>query len=89
MSPAKQLIAVLFLWALLGFGAAEGDNTICAHADVLPYGEASATKATSTDLLGGEVLDDNHTIRCSSNIYCFTLWATDANNKSRVSILKQ
>ncbi|XP_076437402.1 uncharacterized protein LOC143276663 [Babylonia areolata] len=40
--------------------------------------------------LGGEIQDDNLTIRCHSNIYCFTLWNSGVhNNKSTVSVLKQ
>lgn len=88
MNLAKQRVAVFLLWTLWGFGAAEGDNTVCAHGDDLPITDG-VTRSMSSELLGGEVMDDNRTIRCSSNIYCFTLWVSDARNRSRVSILKQ
>lgn len=70
--------------------AAEGDKTICAHRNVFPLADAGSSYSSEKPLLwGAEVLDDNLTIRCHSNSYCFTLWTSRADNRSQITVVKQ
>ncbi|ESP01630.1 hypothetical protein LOTGIDRAFT_172578, partial [Lottia gigantea] len=57
--------------------------------NAVKYSDGTGTIGDKS-LYGGEILPDNKTIRCvEEKTYCFTLWSTDANNKSQISVIKQ
>lgn len=84
----RHTLIFLFLLAVLKFGALEGDSNFCAHFDTIPPSQGGSS-LDITRHWGGDVQDDNLTIRCHINNYCFTLWTAHSGNRSKLNVVKQ